>query len=521
MLNPRLLVVFSALPDGETALCMALEALSHARKPFSLRFALPVCFQPLIAAAALPAGALGEGDVKYYQEAASLADVAKQITDETHFLSLRGEYAFEDGWEGVLLSRFAKCPGKRALMTAMLCVEEGETQAYLPAFRGAINFDSATIDAGLALVASSAPVKTLVVNPAFVFGEIDFLRTTATDFDTLSIAAYAAGYAVYALDRAPLRPVGGAAVTARLMKPSHALLPPPSLSRFEQLAGFRFAQGTATVRTGLGLFGVTDGYAQRYPRRLAFRQRMRQLLRPAVPPLTVTAFVDLPGAAHPVQNYLLRFSYLKALVHLPLLLYTGGEAERRLRADFPNTLAYPDNALLPRSLLAGGMTPIQLFERNQFLLLQHARLANPSYAYIAWLDIDALPHPICPQATPDFTALMDDRVHIGWVGNEPDLSLIVAPSRLMQPLTQEVKAITQLDADMKRSFAKRQLIRRLMRRYPDLFTLHVLPRKGLLFLSCFPGELLSAPLKKLLADLPPPVRIVPSVPGKKERITHA
>ena len=86
----------------------------------------------------------------------------------------------------------------------------------------------------------------------------------------------------------------------------------------------------------------------------------------------------------------------------------GGEAERPLRAGFPNTLAYPDHALLPRTLLAAGMHPRQLFARNQFLLLQHAALANPSYDYLAWVDMAALPHPVCPQAEPDFSALLDN-----------------------------------------------------------------------------------------------------------------
>jgi hypothetical protein len=523
MLNPRLLVVVSALPDCETALDMVLEALSHAKKPYSLRFALPENCRVHITEAELPPGSLGEGDVKYYREEDNLADVAGQLTDETHFLSLRGAYAFTDQWDCVLFARYAKCPETHKVMTAMLCVQNGEPQACLPAFRGAIDSGGATIGAGLPLVVSAAPVKTLAVHPAFLFGEVDFLRIATTDFATLSIAAFAAGYAVYALDRAPLFPTDENAPAALLVQPPNTLLPPPVLGRFEQLAGFRFAGGDATVRAGMGLFGVQDGYAQRYPRLLALRNHMLQLLRRAAPPppLTVTAFVDLPGASRPAQHYLLRFSYLKALTHLPLLLYTGGEAERLLRAGFPNTLAYPDRTLLPRTLLANGMTPKQLFTRNKFLLLQHTAHANPSYEYLAWVDIDALPHPICPQAVPDFSALMDDRVHIGWVEGTPDLSLIVAPSRLLQPLAQEIRAVTQLDTDMKRNFTVRQHIRRLMRRYPALFTLHILPRKGLLLLSCFPPELISAPLRKLLRSLPPPVRIVLPAPGKKERIPHA
>ncbi len=520
MLNPRLLVVLCALPDGETALCTVLEALAHAGRPYRLRFALPDRFEPAFAEAAASGSALCAGDVKFYDEAAGLGGVAGLVTDETHFLSLRGEYAFRDGWEGVLLSRFGLCREPRALMTAVTEGEGDAAQAYLPAFREPIDGEGAALGAGLPLVASAAPVKTLAVHPGFVFGTIGFLRDVTTDFDTLSIAAYAAGYAVYALDRAPLYPASRCA-PARLGRPSPELLPSPSLTRFEQLAGVSFDAGTASTRARMGLFGLANSYAQRLPPALALRQRLRAALcRAAPPPLTVTAFVDLPGAAHPAQSYLQRFFFLKALGGLPLVLYTGGETERVLRANFPHTLAYPDNALLPRTLLGEGMTPAQLFERNKFLLLQRAASASPSYRHLAWLDIDALPHPVCPDAVPDFSALTDDRVHIGWVGNDPDLGLIVAPRELAGPLAAALKAVTQLDTAMKRRYDRRPLIRRLMRRHPDMFTIHLLPRRGLLFLTCFPPELISAPLRALLSDLPAPVRVVPTAPEKKERVPH-
>ena len=94
MLNPRLLIVLSALPDAETGLWMVLDALAQARHPFSLRFALPAPLEQEVRAAAPPEAALKQGDLLFYNEAAGLAALPPLLTDETHFLSLPGVYGF-------------------------------------------------------------------------------------------------------------------------------------------------------------------------------------------------------------------------------------------------------------------------------------------------------------------------------------------------------------------------------------------------------------------------------------------
>jgi len=518
MLNPKLLTILCGLPDGEAALAVALDAVAHAARPYGLRFAFPARFAPAVAAAQLPAGALNAGDIRYYGETGGLAEVPPLLTDETHFLLLEGAYAFGERWDRTIFSRYAKIPVRRALLTAALRGEGGAAQPCLPAFRGEIHAEGAPLGPGLMLVRSAAPVKTMLAHPAFVFGTVAFLRNATPNPALLSIAAYTADYAVYALDRAPLWPSDGRQAAARLCVPPPDSLPSTALRRFEQLAGLSFQAHTASVRATYGVFGVEDAYPQRMPFPLSLEKRVRALARPraAAPPLTVTAFVDLPDARRPIAAYLLRFSFLKALEKLPLTLYTGGEAERQLRAGFPNTLAYPDNTLLPRELLAAGITPMQLFKRNKLLLLERASYAFPGYEHLAWLDIDALPHPVCPQAAPDCAALTDGRVHLGWVDGRPDTSMMVVPKSLLKRLAGEVRAITQLDADMKRSFSERQLYRRLLDRFPDWFAFHPLPRKGLLFLSCFPESLLGAPYRPLIAALPEPVRTPEAAPETKE-----
>lgn len=520
MLNPRLFVILSALADGETAVTMVLDALSQAARPYGIHFAIPAQYADHFIQASIPANTVGPNDIKYYEESAGLSAVALLVTDETHFLSLTGEYVFTPHWDRALFSRFAKCKTKRKLLTATITPEDG--QPCLPALRGVVGEERFQLGAGQALVNSRAPVPTLLLYPSFFMGLVQALHELTLQPETLSLAAYAAGYTVYALDQAVLHPVGVGAANAVLAKPPVDAMPPSSLTRFEHLAGFSFTHGTASIRAMLGIFGVLDAYAQRMPPLATLDQQMNRVLRPGKTeqPMFVTAFINLPHPPHPVPSYMLRFSYLRAIHSIPLMLYTGGEKERALRASFPNTLAYPDNSLLPRSLLAQGMSPVQLFKRNKLPLLLRATKAFPSYDYLAWIDMDTFPHPICPDARLDCTALMDDRVHIGWVEGRPDTSFMIAPRWLLSPLVKAVRSITQLDADMQRGFSERQLFRRLIKRHPDLFTLHPLPRKGLLALTCLDDRLLSLPLQQELVDLPNSIRIPQPTPGQKVRSPH-
>ena len=520
MLNPRILLVLAGLPDGDTLLDMMLAALSHAGRPYGLRFAVPIHWAETIQAAQLPPGALGAGDIRYYEEARGLAAVRTLITDETHFLRLHGLYSFSERWETTLLARYSKIASRKVLMTAAITGAGETAQACLPAITATPDAESVPLGAGVALVCSAAPVKTFLVHPAFVFGPVTFLHEADPELDTLSLSAFAAGFIVYAMDRAPLWPANGTLSPAMLRKPARDEMPSTYLTRFEQMTGIDFQRGTVMIRATQGFFNVEDGYAQQLPLPLVLRQRAQTLLRRAPPPvpLIITAFIDLPDVSRPPQSYTLRFASLRKLTHLPLILYAGGEMERHLRATFPNTLAYPDNSLLPRSLLSEGITPRELFSRNKLLLLDRTRRAYPSYSHVAWLDCDALPHPVCPRAAPDCTALMDDRVHIGWVDGEPDASFLVIPTRLIKLMVREVQSITQLDSVLKRDFSERAMLRRLLDKYPDLFTLHPLPGRELLFLTCLPSTLLAAPLSASLRALDRPIRVPPTLPARKERI---
>lgn len=510
MLTARMLVAIFGLSSAEEAVETVLAALSAASNPFGVRFAVDGRFEGDFADLRQSGGVLGHGCVLFFDERAGLRGLQPLLTDETHFLTLLGPYGFAEKWDGTLYARLRKSSERNALMTGMIsAASEGlPPEPYLPAFAENFEADGVLIERGLPLVCSAAPVRTLAVDPALFFGPTEFLRCADPETDTLSIAAYMAGFPVYALDRPALWPLVPAPAR-RLRRPVENALPGTTLARFEQMAGFRYEQKRAGVKTTWGLFTVENTYAQQLPHALAVSQRARAILsrtRSGGMPLVVTAFIDLPKPKKPIPVYVLRFGFMKGVLNLPILLYTGGGQERLLRAGFPNTWSYPDNAVLPKSLLAQGMTPAQHMRRSKILLLARAAQRHPEFTHVAWANADLMTHPICPQAAPDFSHLMDDRVHLATVNAIPDLSFIIAPVSRLRLLAREVNAITQMDAEMKRGFSEKVLWERLVNQYPDLFTLHKMPARHLLMHTAFAPELLSAPYRKLLNDLPPPWR---------------
>lgn len=551
MLTARLLLILSGNIDAACAEETIRSALSSAARPLGLRFAVPFALEPEITLTP------EEAHILFYDAAAGLGSLLEWLTDETHFLLLEGPYAFAPKWDAHLL-RTHHALGQRALLTGCMlpCAPEEDasstdaptqrlprlggnltalrqalaqrkpeeeariahphvhfaktelthSEAYLPALKESLDENTISIGRGLPLVCAEAPVKTLLIDPALLLGPVSFLFDCDLTIETLSLAAYVAGYSIHVLHEAWLWPVRD--LPARvLVNPNTNVLPGTTVARFEQSLGFHYGQPHTVGKAAMGLFIPEDTYAQHMPVSLKLKQAGRSAKlqwKETHMPLLVSAFVDLPSPRNSPAFYTLRFGFLRRIASLPLLLYTGGSQERALRASFPNTQSYPDHSLLPLSLLEEGMQPSQHFSRSKPLLMMRSAKQRVEFTHVAWLDMDTLPHPICPEAVPDLHSLMDDRIHLATVGGIPDASFLVIPVKYLPAITRQVLSITQLDAELKRDFSEEMLWQRLFHKKPDWFALHPMPRRRLLFLSLFDPGLLSASIRAHLTDLPKP-----------------
>jgi len=540
--SPFMLVVLFLPMDAVAAQATITRARAGASRPALLRFAVPAEWEGQLDA--------GDSALLFYTGREPLMAAASLVTDEKYFLLLSGEHAFSPRWDAALTAAARSLDDKPTVLTGSITPDmpsvsgeaptlradkvapnalhtlrqalpeirsrrtgkpketpiEHPPEVCLPALKDRLSEHEVEIGCGLPLCLSSGPVTTLVIDPAFVFGPVEFLWENDLTLSRLSLAAYLTGWRCCAVDQPLLWPVRE--LPRRVLRlPDTGVLPGTTVSRFEQLLGLHNEQSMACAKGRLGLYGTADTYEQRMPAVLKLSQKAyaaRQHLLETHMPLMVSAFVDFPAPRFPIPFYTLRFGFLRRITSLPLLLYTGGSQERQLRASFPHTQSYPDNSVLPRSLLAEGMTVQQHFARSKPMLLSRAVRKQVEFSHVAWVDMDVLPHPICPDAMPNFEPMMDDRIHLATVGGVPDASFVLMPVKFAPAVAREAQSITLLDAELKRGFGEELLWERLFAKRPEWFTIHPMPRRRLLFLTAFDPRFLSQAIRPLLQNLPEP-----------------
>lgn len=488
MLRSQILVILSAGCDGYAAACTVRQAQVKAAQAQLLRFAVPrECGDSF--------WAFSDDEMPRDRVALYEGSLDGLATERGHFLLLDGQHDFAPEWDRLLYTAWQRLGQDRTLLTGSMegPVNNGYGQVRLPALTG-----DAVISKGMPLVCAAGPVRTLVVDPAFVFGPMGFLREKA---DCLSLAAFAGGYTVYVPVEAYAWPVG--------RRPQHRLnLPSKSLpgttpARFEQLTGLGHEVGK--IKASMGLFGVANTYPQRLPQGMQLHQRIRRLgfsEREKRLPLLVSAFIDLPERALPAASYIFRFGFLRDMQCLPLLLYTGGSQERTLRAALPNTQSYPDQMV--KNALPMVPKPGERFQRSKPLLVRRAAQRQTEFTHAAWVDMDTLCHPVCADVEPDFRPVMDERIHMAVVDGALDASFFVAPVALLRLLEKQTLELTQLDSEMKRPLTEAALWEKLYAKMPQLFAVHPMPARRLLFISLLDRRLLSADEQAQLAAVPEP-----------------
>lgn len=504
MLEWRILIAAMELRSPEESAHIIKSAIQNAAKPTRLLFSLPMACQPQDAQDELTAliDTLPRGDVRFFGEGEGVKAAVTPRSGATHVLLLRGAYQFDKGWDRVLIDRWERCQSPSAVLTGAISPlsDPYKPQCFLPALTGEFFGEGAILGLGVALVCSQAPVRTLLVNPNLIFARHAFFLNIPQETSTLSFACFAANVRVFALDRAVLYPLQ-APRERRICRPPVRYLPGGSLDRFEKRVGFDPDTRTVGQKARWGYFDTDTAYPQALSPAATLKEtalrplkqhKMRRLLM-------VSALVELPEPERQPLHYLTRFDYLRAIAGLSLIIYASGRFERSLRARFPSTLSYPERGLLPYDTRLAPMPPRAYFQRGKLPLLKRTLDVYSGYTHAVWVNADLLGHPICPQAGCDLRHLMDDKVHMATVDGCPDCSMLVVPAGHIKLLAREAVAINQLDVEMKLELSELSLINRLIAKFPDLFTLHPMSKRGMLLLTGFDSETLTRKEQALLA----------------------
>lgn len=420
----------------------------------------------------------------YFDNRRGIASIVRQEITSNYFLLFMGCGTFLQGWDALLLMEFQENHSEKLLLTASVWSgSEEKAEVCLPALKSPFDENGITIGRGLPLVCAKFPVSTLLADPALLFGKANFLKKVCPAITSLSYLAYQAGYDIRLMTRPYFRPTSVLPVR-KLKRPVPTVLGGTTFDRFEKSCGIHWNEKSISYKALFGMNELQPIYAQQLSLRQQFSLRMEARKNKSI---AVTGFIDFPKARQNSMNYCLFFNFLSRLKNLPLLVFTGGSTEKLVRTLHPNNQNFRERDCHKYD----GMSIEEHFRYSKIMMLKRVAECTPTAKYLYWVDFDILPHPMPELAVPNEEALTDGRIHLATVDGEPDTSFIYLPADRIRLIWQETISIVETDDIFHRGFSEINLWKRIISRHRDVFTLHPMPRRQLLFLSCFDPNLLS------------------------------
>lgn len=516
MLFGKLLVVIINLPFIQYRNIID-NALKTARQPRAIRFAVPESIAKTISKP--------ETLIYGYDIRNPFVSLAAQLTDETFFLTVGCSVRFCKGWDSKIENAYHQIRAEKKLLTGSFWINESgnypqngkyirrrgqsgsddmnvqEAVTLLEACLPALQYDEyqkLVFTEGMPIVNQIKPLRTPLINSSFCYGPILFLQTANLSYHSFSYIARFYEYQAFAIQFSPFvwikneepvyfqRPAGGMG--------SHMI------SLFEQELQVDFEHKRIGSATQNGFYPalckpeLEYSYAERVK---AVKNDLYQYWTESFYPLCVTAVTDIQSSTNDSETLAQSVAFLENLKHLPLLIFTGGETESIVRKRSAKSERFPDLKL--RLLQCEGMSSQNFFDYTKVFLLLTAAETRKEYSHFCWVDPDTLPYPLHELTTPDFSHLMDNRIHIAAVNRILDPSCIIVPRELLPYLKNEVLYIVKKEERQSRDYSEEKLWQQIYNDNHRCFTIHEMTKKKLLFLTTLNRKQIS---KQLQIQLP-------------------
>ena len=491
----QLLLVFSDIENKGELVESISESIKNASRPLCLNIAVHESFKECVNEESLTHLPRVRSFV-YYSDEKNFLNLLLSEVKATHFLHLKGPYFFLPKWDLILYFRYKKIVKKRALLTGVIFGphSHAKAQAFLPGVDVFNSADTFSIIAGLPLVHSERPVRTLIINPALIFGSVDFLSQVNAALDTLSIEAYIAEYEVYAIDRIPFWPV--AWLSASQQRPNLSQNNNNTLQRFERMTGLTKHEGKIDCSPLLGLFFQAKDYGQiasKYQFKNVIKEmkkwKQKTYKKNKNSILWVSGYIDFQRENEMETLSMLRFHFLALLENLSMLIFTGGSQERYIRSNHPNTQNYPTYLLNDQK--NSNISKKQFFTQHKFELLLTACKRQTEFTHYLWGDLDLLHYPIKSDVQLNFEHLMDEKIHLAIVDDVMDLSFVVVPKDMIKRLNEAIDYEIYNFKVLMRQYSEIEAFKDIYNKNPEWFTLHKMIQPKMLGLTIFPRTWLS------------------------------
>lgn len=377
---------------------------------------------------------------------------------------------FYPGWD--LRLRFTQARLKRTsdrfVLSGLPPLEDTEVDAVCPVgLKGSI--PDLVFQRGLPLLRSSEPIQTAFPVPECCFGPSAFFRQTENSL--LFLTAFRHGWNVMTLPNRIAR-------STLDLTPESCSLPAgeeENIARFSRRFGIDFRAGSENIsgQARSGIFTPDLSFPVHTP---VIQKIQRKKRLNSFSSLSLMCITAVSGANtdcfHTPEEHNISVRYLTELQKLSLLCYADRKSLATLILKKASTLEYMPEYGLPLHWYPTPENEKKALSLGKMFLLDHSRKRFPGHTHLGWIDPGCVFYPADPETEPDITPFCTDRIVMGTVKGEPDLSIIIVPDELLSALCGEITVLCGGDL---RKFVhlpyEADVWAELIRKFPNRFTL--------------------------------------------------